>query len=58
MRPELSAEDWNRLSTQERIKRCLQYAQEAERFGQPAIAKQWRDVANEIAAVGQSARPD
>jgi hypothetical protein len=58
MHTEFSPEDWKNFSTQERIKRCLKYAEEAERLREPAIAKQWRDLANEIAAVDQSARPD
>jgi hypothetical protein len=54
---EFDAENWKNVSTRERVKRCLKYAEEAERMRQPKIAKQWRDLARELAA-DQSARPD
>jgi len=41
--------EWDTLSCKERVERCLQYAEEAERFS-PAIASMWRKIAATIEA--------
>ena len=51
-----TAENWTKLPKKELMKRCRQYAQEATRSGQPGIAKKWRDLANDIAALDKSPR--
>lgn len=46
----LTEADWEALSWKERIAKCQQFAEEAEKLKQPAMAAKWRELATEMEA--------
>ena len=58
MEPEdFNAADWARLTKSERVAKCKRLAVQAEQIGQHRIAKQWRDLADEIQNFGRDQQP-